>query len=196
MITREEALKFINEKMENKNIVKHMVAVSVGMGGIYDYLAGKGVSNLGGTKEEWMMAGLLHDADYLAGVVPENMMGVQVTNWLREMGYDIPENVAHAMAAHNWHATNTEPKSHMDWAIFCVDTLTGLITACALVMPEKKLEMVNVERIAKKYKNPSFAAGTRRDEIAMCEEKLGISLNDFFAIGLKAMQDNHEELGL
>jgi predicted hydrolase (HD superfamily) len=166
------------------------------MGGIYDHLSQKGLVDLGGTRDEWMMAGLLHDADYLVGVVPENQMGIQVTLWLREKGYDIPENVAHAMAAHNWHATNVEPITLMDWAIFCVDTLTGLITACALVMPEKKLAMVNLERIVKKYKNSAFAAGTRRDEIAMCESKLGISLNDFFAIVLKMMQNNHEELGL
>ncbi len=196
MISREEALKFVREKMSKENIVKHMIAVEQCMGGLHDYLSQKGITDLGGTKEEWMMAGLLHDADYLEGEIPHEKMGIQVTDWLRERGFEIPENVAHAMAAHNWHATNTEPITLMDWAIFCADSLTGLIVACALVMPSKSLSDVNLERIIKKFGNKAFAAGTRRDEVAMCEEKIGISLNDFFTVCLKVMQDHHEEIGL
>lgn len=196
MISRDEALKFVREKMSKENIVKHMIAVEQCMGGLHDYLSQKGKIDLGGTKEEWMMAGLLHDADYLEGEIPHEKMGIQVTQWLRERGFEIPENVAHAMAAHNWHATNTEPKTLMDWAIFCVDSLTGLIVACALVLPTKMLSDVSVERIKKKFANKAFAAGTRRDEVSMCVEKLGLTLDDFFAVSLSAMQKDHEEIGL
>jgi len=51
-------------------------------------------------------------------------------------------------------------------------------------------------RIKKKFKQPSFAAGTRRDQIILCEEKLGIPLNEFFDISLKAMQEISDKLGL
>lgn len=196
MITREQALGLIQEHVENKNIAKHMIALEVVMGAIHAELAqrGKTEQELSGTKQEWMMAGLLHDGDYCEGV-PDNQQGVQITQWAREKGFDIPDNIAHAMAAHN-SDTGVKPESLMDWAIFCADSLTGLIVAGALIVPAKTLAALTVESVEKRFKEPSFARGTRRNEIAMCDEHLGISLHDFIAIALKAMQENHEQLDL
>ena len=50
--------------------------------------------------------------------------------------------------------------------------------------------------VMKKYKSPAFAAGTRREEIALCEEKLGIPLREFVEISLEAMKGISDELGL
>lgn len=195
MITREEALKFLNEGVENKNIIKHMIALEAVMGEVYEALVAKGVADLDGTKEEWMMAGLLHDGDYDPAVAKERQ-GIQVVEWLREKGFEIPENVAHAMAAHNWHNTGVEPKTLMDWAIFCSDSLTGLIVASTLVLPSKKLADVNTDMVLRRYGEKKFAAGTRRDDIALCEEKLGIPLKEFVEISLKAMQNIAPDLNL
>ena len=197
MITKDQALILIREHVEKENIVKHMMAVEALMGGIFDELVkrGKTEGELGGTKDEWMMAGLLHDGDYTEGV-SEAMQGIQIVNWAKEKGYEIPENVAHAMAAHNWDNTGVEPTSPMDWTIFCGDSLTGLIVANALVMPEKKLASVTVESVLKKFKQPSFASGTRRDDIAKCEEKLGLELEEFVNASLKSMQGISTQLGL
>jgi predicted hydrolase (HD superfamily) len=195
MISREEALKFLNEKIENKNIIKHMLATEALMGGLYDFLKLKGVNDLGGTKEEWMMAGLLHDGDYCEEV-PVEKQGVQVTQWLKEKGYDIPENVAYTMAAHNFSHNKLEPKSLMDWAIFCGDSLTGLIVATTLVLPSRKLADVTVENVLNRFKEKSFARGTRREDIAMCEEKLDVPLLEFIKISLKVMQEISKGLGL
>lgn len=195
MITREEALKFLNEKIKNENIIKHMLATEALMGGLYDVLEARGETDLGGTKEEWMVAGLLHDGDYCEDV-PMEKQGVQITEWTREKGYEIPENVAQTMAAHNWHNTGIEPKSLMDWSLFICDSLTGLIVATALVRPDKKLSSVKVKSVMKKFKDKAFARGTRREDIKLCEEKLGITLREFIEIGLKAMQGVSKELGL
>jgi len=195
MISREEALKFLNETVENQNIIKHMLAAEALMAAIFDVLKARGETDLGGTKEEWMMAGLLHDGDYCDEVAPEKQ-GVQVTDWLREKDYEIPDNVAQTMTAHNWRNTGVEPKTKMDWTLFIGDSLTGLIVATALVHPERKLENVKIKSVMKKFKDKAFAKGTRREDIKLCEEKLGISLRDFVEIGLKAMQRIAEELGL
>lgn len=194
MITRDEAIKFLNGKIENKNIIKHMIALEALMGGLYDVLKNK-KTDLGGNKEEYMMAGLLHDGDY-SEAVPCEKQGVEITEWLKNKGFEIPDNVAYAMAAHNWYNTNIKPKSLMDWSIFCGDSLTGLIVACALVLPTRKLQDVSIEMVMKKFNNKSFASGTRREEISMCDEKLGITLNDFIAISLRSMQEIHESIGL
>jgi uncharacterized protein len=188
MITREQALALIEEHVSNKNIVKHMVALEAVMGALCEKL---GEGNI----EEWKIAGLLHDGDYNESV-PAEKKGIEITKWAREKGYEVPETVAHAMAAHNWHNTGVEPVSKMDWAIFCADSLTGLIVACALVLPEKKLADVTVERVIKKFGQPSFAAGTRREEIKLCEEKLGLKLDEFVSISLSAMQKISSEMGL
>lgn len=195
MISRQQALEFLNQKIENKNIVKHMLACEALMGGVYEFLKVKGEKDLEGTKEEWMMAGLLHDGDYCPEVPPAKQ-GIQITEWLREKGWEIPQNVAQAMAAHNWSNTGVEPKTKMDWALFCGDSLTGLIVAAALVLPSKKLADLTVQNVLNRFKEKSFARGTRREDIAMCGEKLGIKLEEFIEIGLKAMQKISKELGL
>lgn len=194
MISRQEALKFLNEKISNKNIIKHMLAAEALMGGIYDVLQGRTV-DLGGSREEWLMAGLLHDGDY-CDKVPTEKQGVEVTKWLREAGYEIPENMAQTMAAHNWRNTGVEPKTKMDWGLFCGDSLTGLIVAATLVLPSRKLADLTVENILNRFKEKSFARGTRREDIARCEEKLGISLEEFVKISLEVMQKISGQLGL
>ncbi len=195
MISREEALKFLNGKVANKNIIKHMLATEALMAGAYDALLAKEGTEFGGTKEEWMMAGLLHDGDYCEDV-PMEKQGIQVTRWLEELGKEIPKNVAHAMAAHNSSNTKVEPKTPMDWALFCGDSLTGLIVAATLVLPTKKLSDLTVESVLKRFKEKSFAKGTRREDIALCEEKLGIPLPEFVQITLSAMQDIAMDLSL
>lgn len=194
MITRKEALKFLNEKIKNKNIIKHILATEALMGGVYDALKAREASGLSGTKEEWMMAGLLHDGDYCEEV-PMEKQGIQVTEWLRERGCEIPENVAQAMAAHN-SATGTTPKNLMDWAIFCGDSLTGLIVATALILPSKKLADVTTDMVLRRFKEKAFARGTRREDIKMCEEKLGLSLEEFVKVCLSATQQIAPQLGL
>ncbi len=219
MISREEALQFVNEQIENKNIVKHMLATEGCMVALARELKARkreqksdklqlvipsdnniNVVNPKGDEralideEKWGLAGLLHDADYREDV-PAEKQGVAVTEMLAERGYEIPEDMAHAMAAHN-SETGVAPESLMDWAIFCCDSLTGLIVATALVRPDKKLASVELKSVMKKYKVPSFASGTRREDIALCEEKLGIPLEEFVGICLTAMQGIADPLGL
>jgi len=197
MITKDQALSLINEHVSNKNIVKHMLATEALMAGVYDELKNRGRTDkeLGGTKEEWMMAGLLHDGDYCESV-PIEKQGIQITAWAREKGCDLPENVAQAMAAHNWHGTEVEPKNLMDWTIFLGDSLTGLIVAATLVLPSKKLADLTIDSVLKRFREKSFAKGTRREDIMMSEEKLGLDLTEFVTIALRTMQEISNELGL
>lgn len=193
MIKRDEALKFLEEKIANKNIIKHMLATEAVMRALACKLKIK-KEKLKIDEEEWGLAGLLHDADYSPDI-PENLQGVKVSEWLVERGFEVSEEVKHAMASHN-HATGIKPESLMDWALFCADSLTGLIVATALVMPDKKLASVGVDSVLKKFKDPSFARGTRRENIKMSEEKLGIPLEEFLKISLESMQRISGELGL
>jgi predicted hydrolase (HD superfamily) len=122
--------------------------------------------------------------------------GVQISEWVKERGFDLSKEVKHAMAAHNASNTGVQPESKMDWALFCGDSLTGLIVAGALVLPSKKLADLTVESVLKRFKEPSFARGTRREDIKICEKELGIPLEGFVRIALTAMQGISGNLGL
>ena len=84
----------------------------------------------------------------------------------------------------------------MQWALFCSDELTGLITAVTLVRPEKKIGIVTVENVESKWNQKGFAAGVKREDIEHCEKELGIKLPEFIEIVLSAMQSISSELGL
>lgn len=187
-MTRDQALEFINQKVTNKNIVKHMLATEAVMRALAEKFESEKV-------DEWGLAGLLHDGDY-SDTVPHEKQGIEVSKWLEDEGFQISDEVKHAMAAHNVEHTKVAPESKMDWSLFCCDSLTGLIIACALILPDKKLTDVTVERVLKRFKEPKFAAGTRREEIKMCEEHLGTTLPEFVKISLEAMQKIAPELGL
>lgn len=188
MITRDKALEFLKENIINENIIKHMLATEA----IMRVLAKKLEPD---KEEEWAMAGLLHDGDYKDDV-PESEQGIRVSKILEEKGFSLPDAVKQAMAAHNWENNQVKPETRMDWALFICDSLTGLIVATTLVRPDKKLGSVELKSVKKKFKDKAFAKGTRREDIALCEEKLGIPLDEFIEISLKAMQEISNDLGL
>lgn len=192
-MNREEALNFLDKKVKNKNIFKHMLATEALMSDLYEFLKDRGDGDLG-IKEDWAMAGLLHDGDY-SDQVPEEKQGVEISRWLKEEGISVPQEVAQAMVSHNA-KTGVKPQSKMDWTIFCGDSLTGLIVACTLVQPDKKLASLETNSILKKFKSKSFARGTRREDIILCEKKLDIPLKDFVEVALRAMQKISSSLEL
>lgn len=191
MISRVEALKLIRKYIKTENTVKHMIAAQA----IMKELAKKFEPD---KEEAWGMAGLLHDIDY--EVSADNnyaLHGIKSLEILKTEKVDVPESVLKAIQAHSY-TLHKEfvPQNKMEWAIFCSDTLTGLIIATCLVRPDKKLATVEVKSVKKKFKDKAFARGARREEIIMCEDKLGLPLEEFMAIGIKALQSVSGELGL
>jgi predicted hydrolase (HD superfamily) len=83
----------------------------------------------------------------------------------------------------------------MDKALFCADPLTGLITAGALVRPDKKLAGLEAKSIRKRFREKGFAAGANREQIARCSE-IGLELDSFIELGLEAMTSAADSLGL
>jgi putative nucleotidyltransferase with HDIG domain len=184
---RDQLLAVIDKNIINRNIIKHMLAMEAFMGALAEYL--------GEDRETWSWAGLIHDLDYTALVSAEEH-GLKTQEILAAAGINLPKEVLQAVAAHNWHHNGVEPITKMDWALFCGDSLTGLIVASALVTPEKKLSCLTVESVLKKFPQKRFAAGTRREDIALCQEKLAIPLEKFVGICLSSMQNISADLGL
>lgn len=150
---------------------------------------------LGGEPDVWEILGLLHDADWEETKETPDQHTKRTLEWLAET--DADEKIIHALKSHNRKYTKlAELEGDMEWALETVDELTGFIVAVALMRPDKKLASVDLHSVLKKWKNAKFAAAVDRSQIAQCEEKLKIPLNEFIEITLKAMQEHHEELGL
>lgn len=182
---RDEALKIVNDWTSNKNLVKHMLAVEAEMRAI--------AKHFGEDPDLWGMAGLLHDADY--DKYPDQHPRVILED-LEKRGEN--KELIDTIKRHAWNynGMDEEPVTRMDWALYTCDELSGLIIACALVRPEKKLSAVTLEAVQKKWKEKSFAKGVIRENIALCEEKLGITLPDYIEMCIKALQGISAELGL
>ncbi|UCC17548.1 MAG: HDIG domain-containing protein [Dehalococcoidales bacterium] len=183
-MTREDALEAIRENVENENLVKHMIATE----SIMKELA----KHFGEDEEDWALAGLLHDIDVELTEGDMNSHGMLGSDLVREMG--VKYEISQAILSHN-EMLGVPRETMMDKALFCADPLTGLITAAALVRPDKKLAGVEVKSVRKRFKEKSFAAGASREGIACCSE-IGLELEEFIEIGLKAMQKAADELGL
>ena len=181
---RKDVLDSVRENVENENTVKHMLATEAIMLAL--------ARRFGEDEDEWGLTGLLHDIDMeLTGgdMSSHSQLGADLA---REMGAS--EVMAQAILRHNEsHGVPLETK--LDKALFCADPLTGLIIASSLVRPDKKLAGVEAKSVRKRFKEKSFAAGANREQIAGCSE-LGLELDEFIALGLKAMQGIAAELGL
>jgi len=193
-MNREEAYQLLTKYLKNKNLIKHSLAAEAAMRALYRRLTPKDDQNLN-DEEIWGISGLLHDIDY--EVAQESNQLDKHGKLLFENGeVKLPADIEHAIRAHNYTMTGTNPESKMDWSITACDQLTGLITACALVRPDKKLASVTTESVQKKFGQKAFAAGADRNSILLCESKLDIPLNEFIEITLHAMQSISDDLGL
>lgn len=185
-ITREDALKLIEKYVTDINMKKHLLATEV----IMKALANKFVED----ETKWALTGLLHDLDYAETKSDFGRHGFRTIEILKEEGYDVPSDMARAIIAHACHPS-WEPQALLEKVLYATDPLTGLIVAAALIHPTKKLSSIDTNFVMKRFKEKRFAAGADRDQIKSCES-FGITLEEFIDIGLKAMRDIEEELGL
>jgi hypothetical protein len=189
-MTRDEAYLILTDLVKNKNLIKHHLACEAAMKAIYKRISAKPTPE---EETNWALVGLLHDADYeLCRDHPEKHTLVLE----EKIGFKIDSRLMYAIKSHNFAYTGFQPKSYMDWGIYCCDELTGLIIAAALVHPEKKLASLTVEFIMNRFNSPSFAKGANREQIKMCEQELGIPLDEFVGIVLNSMQEIAVDLKL
>lgn len=189
-MTREDAYAYLNQNIQNNNLIKHMLATEAVMRALCIKLNPNPDAQ---TLENWGLVGLLHDLDYEKAKDAPEKHGLISKDLLTGQ---LDDSLIYAIMAHNSKYTRVKPKSALDWSIACCDELTGLIVASALVHPDKKLASLDVNFIMKRFKEKNFAKGANRKSIEACKEKLGIPLEEFIDINLKAMQQIAPILGL
>ncbi len=181
-MNREEALALVKTHLKNKNLVKHCLAVEACMRAM--------ARRLNQDEEKWGLAGILHDLDYEITEKSPELHTTETVKILEEKGV-APEIIRTIQA----HCGQVECQNEMEWSIFSIDPLTGLIIAATLMHPSKKLQEVDLDFVKRRYKEKSFARGARREDIEHIQN-IGMELDEFISICLEAMQGIHQELGL
>jgi len=180
---RDTILESVYENVRDKNMVKHMLATEAIMRAV--------ARRLGEDEEEWGLTGLVHDID--VELVKHDMsthsrLGADIA---QELGASA--SVTHAVLCHN-EAHDVPRETRLDRALFCADPLSGLITAAALIRPDK-LTGLTTKSVLKRFREKSFAAGVNRDQVALCSE-IGLELEEFVTLGIEAMQGIASDLDL
>jgi len=183
MITKEEAM----DLLMAKNPEPHMISHALESEAVLAAMAEK----LGQDAALWGLTGLLHDVDYPVTKDDPAKHGLMALDILDGK---LPQDALDAIAAHNSEYTGREPKSVFDFALRCGETVTGLISAAALVRPTK-MEGMKAKSLKKKIKDKSFAANVRREVLMECE-KAGLSLDDFLALSIDAITRIAPQVGL
>jgi putative nucleotidyltransferase with HDIG domain len=183
-MSREEALQLVRANVKKENLIKHMIAVEAIMKAVAEHLSED--------KDKWELLGLLHDIDFdKTGDDPKQhaLVAAEILNG------KVDEEIIHAIKSHNFENTGVMPESKMEYALIAADAISGLVVACALVVPSKKLSDVKAESVTRRYKEKDFARNCSRERIYMCE-KIGIDRAKFAEIALRALQSISNDLGL
>ncbi|WP_428897265.1 HDIG domain-containing protein [Parelusimicrobium proximum] len=181
---RNEALDLLKEYVKSEAMIRHSLASEAIMRAL--------ARELGQDEEKWGTAGLLHDIDV------EITGGDPLTHALKTrelLDGKVDEETINAIEMHNEMATKRERTQLFEHALAAGETISGMITAVTLVYPDKKVASVKVKSVTKRLKEKSFASGVNRANIMECE-KIGLPIDKFVEISLKAMQEAAPALGM
>ncbi len=182
---RNAALELLKKHVKNENLLKHCLASEAVMRAL--------AARLGADPELWGLAGLLHDVDaeLTSGDLKRHTLEAEKIL----LGAGLPGELVEAVKMHNEAAHSVKREQLFHKALAAGETVTGLITATALVYPDRKLAGVKVSSVIKRMKDKRFAASVDRGIIMECGA-LGLKLDEFVELSLAAMLAIAPDLGL
>ena len=182
--TRNDAWTLLNEYTDNPSLIKHALGVEAAMRAYAEHF--------GEDVEMWGTIGLIHDFDYQQNPTEETHLHVG-TKILRDKGW--PEEWVLTVASHADYM-GVPRDSLAAKTLFAVDELSGFLTACALVRPDKAIANVKIKSVKKKLKDKAFARGVNRDDVRSGAEALDVDLGVHIEFVRNAMATIAAELGL
>src|SRR3972149_11454249 len=165
-MNRADALSLVHEHTHNPALVNHMLGVEAALRAY--------ARKLGDDEERWGLVGLLHDFDYERWPNPPDhpLQGAAI---LAQRGY--PQHVIYAIKSHADYLPDCPRVSRLDKALYACDELAGFITAVAMVRPEG-LHALKASSVKKKFKQKTFAAAIKLEDIVAGAADLGIELDE------------------
>ncbi|MBW6490021.1 MAG: HDIG domain-containing protein [Lentimicrobium sp.] len=185
ILSRKDALELLHQYIKNERMIAHSLASEAVMRAL--------ATRLGKDTEKWAMAGLLHDLDVEITNADPSIHALEAARILKDMGLD--DDLTDAIKMHNEMATGLDRNTEFQHALAASETITGLVTATAMVYPDKKVASVKPKSVVKRMKEKAFAASVRREVILECE-KIGVPLDEFAALAITAMAGISDEIGL
>jgi len=161
--------------------------------------------HFGENEDQWGIIGLLHDIDWELTKTNTKLHCIKCVKILKKAGAS--DYLIETIQSHGYgqgfgdeyygppEFKGKKREGRVQHALAAAETLTGLIVASTLILPDKKLLSLKPESLKKKFTNKKFAANCRREIIMECEQ-IGLTIDEFLAFGLKALQGIHEKLGL
>jgi predicted hydrolase (HD superfamily) len=142
----------------------------------------------------WAATALLHDLDYERHPhLGEGGHPYVAVDHLRAGG--APDVMLDAILGHADH-TGVPRTTRLARVLYACDEVTGLVTAAALVRPDKDVRQLELKSLKKKFKDKAFARGVEREGVVRGAEELGVDLWDHVAVVLAAMQARADVLAL
>ena len=182
---RKKTLELLKSRVKNENMLRHCLATEAVMLALS--------ARLGADAALWGMTGLIHDLDVELTEGDISRHTLETEKILREHNY--AAELIEAVKMHNETASNKKREDIFHKALAAGETITGLITATALVYPDKKLSSVKASSVLKRMKDKRFAASVDRAIILECEQ-IGIPIAEFVELALNAMRGISHQLGL
>jgi putative nucleotidyltransferase with HDIG domain len=184
LLPREQALELLNKHIKNERMIAHCLASEAVLRALAE--------RLGHDADQWGQAGLLHDLDVEVTNADPYLHGPEGARWLAEMGIDA--EVVDAIAMHNEVATGKERSTGFQHAWQQAKLLrTDHSDHLCLSRPEDSF--VKPKSVVKRMKEKAFAASVKRENILECE-KIGIPLEEFSELAIRAMSGIAEKIGL
>ncbi|MCG6987235.1 MAG: HD domain-containing protein [Gemmatimonadetes bacterium] len=182
MPDRSDAVRLLEEWVDNEALRKHMYAVEAAV---------RHYARIRGADEDlWGLAGLLHDLDWEKHPEEHPLKGVER---LRELGY--PDDVVHAILAHRSDFTGVEPETDLDRTLYACDEISGLVFACCLVRPNG-IDDLTPKSVVKKLKDKTFAAGVSREDVQRGIDLIGLERAEHIGNVIEGLRSVGAELGI
>jgi putative nucleotidyltransferase with HDIG domain len=185
-LDRDSAYRLMTSWTESESLRHHMLAVEAA---VVAYAEREGAD-----VDLWAATALLHDMDYERHPdLGEGGHPYVAVAHLRDLG--APEVMLEAILGHADH-TGVPRTTRLAKVLYACDEVTGLITAAALVRPDKDVRALELRSLKKKFKDKAFARGVDREGVVRAAEELGVDLWDHVATVLAAMQARADVLAL
>ena len=152
---------------------------------------------LGEDEELWGMLGLVHDVDWELTKDNVETHLTKAPEILKEAGFDqefIDVVISHGYGFDCAGLKDKKRTEKVQHALAASETLTGLIHTYAL-MRGKRIGDMQAKGLKKKFKDKTFAAKVSR-EVIRESESLGLTLDEFFEVGIEGIKKIKDEVGL
>ncbi len=183
-LSRAEARALFDENVKTDYLRKHCLASAAVMEAIAERFKKD--------RDTYWCMGLLHDLDFDRVKEPTKHTR-ETVEILRSRGVK-DERILKAILSHN-EALGVERTTWLDYALSCGETITGLVMASTLVLPDKKLAGLEGASVVKRMKKKDFAKQVSREAILQCE-KIGLTVEDFCDLAVAALKRIAPQLGL